>query len=721
MADHPNRLIFNLSTPPGFEEGTVYLYSSEPAVQLDAEGPAVERNATQQERLRNKPFMLADGSVFGASLGWAYRSYIVHRLWDEGTPPEDEDDAPQGRQRKLPLGVAPARPLVAAERWPKGERVPTDGRDQQLILFNVLVALEWLPDERYMNQLEWSFRRASDFLYDVTDGAMAFGQVVFGGRELMGYADVQIMASSRLHPRSWVSGLHVAEKYTPIRMGRGLWHRRNRFVIPWDEPEGYRTFVHEWAHYALGLRDQYLREEAGLVVPDGTIASSSIMATLEGTSELVAHQCGDHPQRRSAEWDRIRAHFKGLERPAQLPYSGPGRLPLPLPAFARVGDLAKAARPRRAPRALDFPADLSPQHCWVYVLRGCLPGSLDAPTADGKIRLIAQGTLDTFAHDDQRFELLGARPDDTVLLMHEPRNGRLAVFRGVIGADRRVDRWTAVDVARQPVISVLPVLDRPRTDENAEQHGPETISVRVHIRMSDPQRPPKQVWLATLGQQCPSAVQAQRLDPARAETLGFAADDWVSELVRLPSLDGHVLAFVEGGVMIHTFSQGGGPPSHGGVDANPVTAGSSDGNIMLFFRDDGWKEGDPGNHDYSDVKVITTLCLGAKYAPPSKAGPAPMQSYLYTIASTKPLPEELRPTLVMFYDPEVVPEDGEPQIYRLREDSGWEDIETYSSPNNSYVAIQLSHRTAGRLFKDKGLRSESYRIYWNKKEGKGKK
>src|SRR5262249_55091972 len=141
------------------------------------------------------------------------------------------------------------------------ERPPTP-EDARLCLFNVLVALEWNPDQAYMRQLEWAFRRASDFLYDATDGTMAFGQVVFGGPELMDAADIQIMASNRLLARSWVSGLHIPRKYMPIRVGRGVWHKNNLASIPWDEPEAYRTLVHEWGHYALELRDAYLEQRA---------------------------------------------------------------------------------------------------------------------------------------------------------------------------------------------------------------------------------------------------------------------------------------------------------------------------------------------------------------------------------------------------------------------------------------------------------------------------
>jgi hypothetical protein len=701
MTEQSRRIVFNLYAQPSFDPGTVYLYSNEPVVQLDPHRDPTPRNAAQLQRLNAKSIQLAEGAIFGQSLAWTYRTYIVHRLSGEAVPqvdPEDDSETPAGEP--LPLGVAPAQPLTAQARW-RSRPAPHARGAQKLCLFNVLVALEWHPDERYLNQLEWAFRRASDFLYDITDGAMAFGQVVFGGPELMDCADVQIMASSRLHPRSWVSGLHQAHKYTPIRMGRGLWHRRNHFVIPWDEPEGYRTFIHEWAHYALGLRDQYLHQEQGLIVPDGTLASTSIMATLEGTSELVAHAGGAHDLRQSTEWQRIRTWFPDLDQP-YAPFDGPGRLPLPLPAMARVGTLASSPR-RKTARATSFPADLDYTHCWVYVLRGLTPGALSAPREGAPLSLIAQGTLDAFAQDDQSFALLGAQPDDTVLLLNEPRDAPLRIYRGAIGADRRASSWAPVRLDQQPVLSVLPHLS------GDSGGGPGSTHIRVHMRGG---AAPTQVWVFTLGQLAPGAIRLSPLDPEQAAALGFAPGDWVSEQVTVPTLDGHVLAFFGDSLLVRTFSQGGGPPTHSGVDANPVTAGSSDGNIMLFFRDEEWQEGGSGNRDYSDIKVITTLCLGTQLSPPVGGG---MHSYLYNIASTQPLPPELHPTLVMFYDPEVVPADGEPAIYRLLDDGSWMEVQTVPSPNNAHVATPLTAAAdpSNRLFAPgQGLRAESYRIYW---------
>ena len=121
----------------------------------------------------------------------------------------------------------------------------------ELVLFNVIVALEWTPDRAYLDDLKRAFEQASDLLYDITDGYMAIGQVVVGGRELMDCADVQIFASNRFYPRTAVNGLTDLSKYQPIRLGRGLWDKQKRRTNAWSEadPElnklGPQTIVHE--------------------------------------------------------------------------------------------------------------------------------------------------------------------------------------------------------------------------------------------------------------------------------------------------------------------------------------------------------------------------------------------------------------------------------------------------------------------------------------------
>ncbi len=288
------------------------------------------------------------------------------------------------------LAILPPRPKSKTDR--KDELQKQAGSRRLLCLFNVLVALEWRPNPAYLRQLQWSFRQASDFLYDVTDGYMALGQVVFGGIELMECADIQIFASSRLFPRSWVSGMYEEQKHSPIRVGRGLWKKNTRTLIPWDEPEGFRILVHEFAHYALGLKDRYLDRRVGvratalgqpdagsnrlvdwnlvfpeqkdaklaaqgldgseqslseqpaqwskLVVPSIALAVETIMSNLEGASELTLRR----ERGQTSEWDDLRSRFRRLDLPNKTTVdSGPSRLPLPLPEFGIVQVGAKRA------------------------------------------------------------------------------------------------------------------------------------------------------------------------------------------------------------------------------------------------------------------------------------------------------------------------------------------------------------------------------------------
>src|SRR5262245_24538689 len=46
-----------------------------------------------------------------------------------------------------------------------------------LYLFSVLVAFEWNPSPSTIQRVQSAAKKASDFLYDVTDGYMAIGQV----------------------------------------------------------------------------------------------------------------------------------------------------------------------------------------------------------------------------------------------------------------------------------------------------------------------------------------------------------------------------------------------------------------------------------------------------------------------------------------------------------------------------------------------------------------
>lgn len=471
----PQRFVFNplaSSTPTGTTAH--YLTSNEPAILLEEvnESATHRRHFVQMRALEGRALpkdSAAENPLFSNDLSLACREYRVHRIWVDAA---HERELPDGKatspEPTPPIGNAPAR-IVG--RPPAGDqlidlltRQAAEEKPEWLFLFNVIVALEWLPTRQRLRRLQWAFRRASDYLYDVTNGGMAFGQVVFAGPSWLHGADIQILASNRFLPRSWVSGLLEAHKYTPIRMGRGLWVRDRHIVIDWDEPEGYRSIVHEWAHYALGLKDEYMRAqtvfEAGqfrlsrgeapagvpevpIVDVDRRVKSESIMASVQGNSEL------ENPLLRDGENSTnlrlvINSRYKNLMGRFERAWSGPGQLPLPLPHFRLAGELAdpeyitterivavpvlryEAASAQPPPAQPQVPLDSMdfPVGRWELFLaqfQGAQP-----------TRLSYQGEVDARA-PERGFNLLGATDDDTLLLVGN-EGGRQQVWSRPVGA-----------------------------------------------------------------------------------------------------------------------------------------------------------------------------------------------------------------------------------------------------------------------------------------------
>ncbi|KPV47895.1 hypothetical protein SE17_40990, partial [Kouleothrix aurantiaca] len=69
----------------------------------------------------------------------------------------------------------------------------------------------------------------------------------------------------------------------------------------------------------------------------------------------------------------------------------------------------------------------------------------------------------------------------------------------------------------------------------------------------------------------------------------------------------------DGGMRIFTYSQGGGPATHIPPGPPSISAGSSEGNIMLFFQRDEL------GRDYSTIRAVTTLLHGLPHTLPGGA------------------------------------------------------------------------------------------------------
>jgi hypothetical protein len=689
----PEKLRFNVSAPfdapleSDTSEATYTLPPRDPVITLTLESTH-ERHARQRaliDAARDQhPNISLKKDIFGRSLKWAYKCYKVNIHEDEGS-------------RQAPI------------------------IQSHVYLFNVLVAIEWTPSPDYLAQLQDAFQRASDFLFDITDGYMGFGQIVFGGPELMHCADIQIMASNRLLPRSWVSGLVIERKYLPIRIGRGVWHKNNRTSIPWNEPEAYRTLVHEWAHYALELRDQYLathqvtlqhvrdasapdiktlvQGDYTLVLPQISLATQTIMGTLEGTSELVPHYGGSEEERKREEFIVINRRYPKVDVDHAV-LDGPSHVPMALPRSQAIGSLKGLqwdnSEDEQKPLTSEdawlrvFPAGIVFSHCWVYLVR----------KKDHSRRVIAQGSFDSRVVFDG-FRLLGAKKGDKIVIIGSDPSSQIVVTSKIQDINRtELDAVVVIDGWKFHTPKTLPridVISNILEESNPIAHIEIQLTTNIHNSL------PQSVWICEQGQDAPTSHQCD----------GHSEDGytWLSHPHAIGTLDGNVLLeWDNGDLLITSFSQGGGPATSIPSGPPPISAGSSEGNVMLFFENKHY------SIDYSNVKVVTTLNHADESLDTLPDG-SQARSYIFSLASNTALPVSLNPTLIMNFDASASAGQGVLQIYREHQlgegQSEWQPIPTYLHPGSSFAAAPLNSSTAPQLTaaNPQAQRVERYRLY----------
>jgi hypothetical protein len=151
-----------------------------------------------------------------------------------------------------------------------------------LVLFNLDVSLQWdgRYDENYMAQLGSDFQRASQLLYDWSNGQAALGRIrIYHNREKWDDAHIRIYASEKQRPMALqggiVSGVISDTQISSITYAPGQVHMGavwNRYgdagtSLGDDWP---RALAHELGHYALFLNDNYLGLDAsgGLIPVD---------------------------------------------------------------------------------------------------------------------------------------------------------------------------------------------------------------------------------------------------------------------------------------------------------------------------------------------------------------------------------------------------------------------------------------------------------------------
>ncbi|MCB0194457.1 MAG: VCBS repeat-containing protein [Anaerolineae bacterium] len=228
--------------------------------------------------------------------------------------------------------------------------------DNPLILFDLDVSLEWdaTQDPAYLRQLEFDLKRASQHLYDFTDGQVALGNVIVSQNgDFWEKAHIKVHSTNRLRPHATIGGMvltDTAKIISPtktitysigqVKMG-ATWNRYGNPAqsIGVDWPV---ILAHELGHYFFFLEDTYL----GLSEFDGAQVLTSVdscrgsamgdVYNINNTEFVTADNwgagCADTlgaQELGEAEWETITGWYPWLNAPnADNP--GPARIPFDL-------------------------------------------------------------------------------------------------------------------------------------------------------------------------------------------------------------------------------------------------------------------------------------------------------------------------------------------------------------------------------------------------------
>lgn len=247
-------------------------------------------------------------------------------------------------------GVPTASGLDAHTVTALGVQTLNVASNHPLLLFNLDLSLEWdaRNDGTFLTDLNEAIQRASEVLYDVSDGQIAIGEIrVHQERAQWISSDVVMYAQNGIRPRASMGGVTselrddvgvsgvITNAYGPgqIRMGPN-WDPFGQSLAELSS-DWQRAFAHELAHYLLYLPDNYIGVQDGL--PISTDCRGSFMTSTydDAYSEFLTRtgwvgECLDtvaaHLLNRT-DWETVRAFYGDLVQPVALNV-GPSLLPL---------------------------------------------------------------------------------------------------------------------------------------------------------------------------------------------------------------------------------------------------------------------------------------------------------------------------------------------------------------------------------------------------------
>jgi hypothetical protein len=181
--------------------------------------------------------------------------------------------------------------------------------DNPLLVFNLDVSLEWDAhnDSLYLEQLAFNLQRASEYLYDFSNGQVALGQVnVFQNADEWVFSHVVVQANNRLRPFAAQGGVVITDtidddhntptdtiQYSPGQVTMGSnWNRYGRPGQSLGD-DWALILAHELGHYLLFHDDTYigLDENGYLVAVDTCLGSAmSDLYSNPDNTEFIADE-----------------------------------------------------------------------------------------------------------------------------------------------------------------------------------------------------------------------------------------------------------------------------------------------------------------------------------------------------------------------------------------------------------------------------------------------
>jgi hypothetical protein len=344
-----------------------------------------------------------------------------------------------------------------------------------LMLFDLHVSLEWDAhnDPLYLQQLAFDLEKASEYLYDFTNGQVALGRVdVFQRAEAWAYSEVVVQATNRMRPFAVQGGIVISPTIDPehsdivynigqIRMG-ATW---NRYGNPGQNlgADWPLALAHELSHYFFFLDDTYLGlNDDDLLIPVDT-CTGSVMGDMYDPSGINTEfldaadwltpspKCANtlaHKTLERSEWETIRLWYPWLEAPTTT-MAGPGQMPF---AFTTI-NILDPLTPTNTLEDPTFYLDYAGSEVSTSEARAFLFRNQAGTSASGPDEYEYVYDLGNPVGGQNRLLARGAQPGDRLCVFDQ---ARYQYGCEVIASE---DEWLAMekDISWRPVVQISPV------------------------------------------------------------------------------------------------------------------------------------------------------------------------------------------------------------------------------------------------------------------------